>query len=528
MASTAPRRGAGRRRGEGMHPPRWVGWIHHVRPGPDRARRSCEGPDERQASVRCAPGKRGLFGPRSRRAEHSPGADVGRTGRPSGCHHAVHEHDRPTLPRRRASAACCARRRCSPPASSRAAGAITAAELRAVEDAAIADAVATRRGARDAQRHRRRVPPGVVPPRLPPAARRRRRHRQHRRQLRRRRHRAHDAAEAVGRRPPAPRPRHPGRRLPLPRLGRHRRRRRSSIPSPTMVHFRGGRAAIDIDAYPDLDVFFADLAACYRAEIDALYAAGCRYVQLDDTNLAYLCDPVMRAGRRRARRRPRRAAARLRRADQRVHRRPARRPHRRHPPVPRQLPQHLVRRRAATSPSPRCCSTSSTSTPTSSSTTTSAPATSPRCATCPPTRPSCSAWSPASGRSWSRSTSSPRRVDEAGTLRAARPAVPQPAVRLRQHRRGQRADRRPAVGQARRRRRRGRAHLALTRSHRARTPPDHQSFWAAISFDCRKDQPPRSGLSPPCTSGSRLTPAHPRRKVTARRRRGVEYPPWRM
>ena len=69
-----------------------------------------------------------------------------------------------------------------------------------------------------------------------------------------------------------------------------------AIPSPTMVHFRGGRAGIDIDAYPDLEVFFADLAAVYRAEIDALYAAGCRYVQLDDTNLAYLCDPVMRAG----------------------------------------------------------------------------------------------------------------------------------------------------------------------------------------------------------------------------------------
>jgi methionine synthase II (cobalamin-independent) len=69
-----------------------------------------------------------------------------------------------------------------------------------------------------------------------------------------------------------------------------------SIPSPTMVHFRGGRAAIDIDAYPDLEQFFADLAACYRAELEALYAAGCRYVQLDDTNLAYLCDPVMRAG----------------------------------------------------------------------------------------------------------------------------------------------------------------------------------------------------------------------------------------
>jgi len=69
-----------------------------------------------------------------------------------------------------------------------------------------------------------------------------------------------------------------------------------SIPSPTMVHFRGGRAAIDLDAYPDLDVFFDDLAACYRAEIAALYAAGCRYIQLDDTNLAYLCDPTMRQG----------------------------------------------------------------------------------------------------------------------------------------------------------------------------------------------------------------------------------------
>ena len=69
-----------------------------------------------------------------------------------------------------------------------------------------------------------------------------------------------------------------------------------SIPSPTMVHFRGGRAGIDINSYPDLEVFFADLAACYRVEIAALYAAGCRYIQLDDTNLAYLCDPVMRQG----------------------------------------------------------------------------------------------------------------------------------------------------------------------------------------------------------------------------------------
>jgi 5-methyltetrahydropteroyltriglutamate--homocysteine methyltransferase len=69
-----------------------------------------------------------------------------------------------------------------------------------------------------------------------------------------------------------------------------------AIPSPTMAHFRGGRAGIDIQSYPDLDLFFDDLAQVYRDEIAALYAAGCRYIQLDDTNLAYLCDPGMRQG----------------------------------------------------------------------------------------------------------------------------------------------------------------------------------------------------------------------------------------
>ena len=68
-----------------------------------------------------------------------------------------------------------------------------------------------------------------------------------------------------------------------------------TIPSPTMVHFRGGRKGIDIDAYPDLDEFFEDLAQVYRDEVASLYKAGCRYIQLDDTNLAYLCDPQLRA-----------------------------------------------------------------------------------------------------------------------------------------------------------------------------------------------------------------------------------------
>lgn len=71
-----------------------------------------------------------------------------------------------------------------------------------------------------------------------------------------------------------------------------------TIPSPTMLHFRGGRGAISSEAYPDLEVFYADVAAAYRAELKALGDAGCRYVQLDDTNLAYLCDEKMREGAR--------------------------------------------------------------------------------------------------------------------------------------------------------------------------------------------------------------------------------------
>ena len=66
------------------------------------------------------------------------------------------------------------------------------------------------------------------------------------------------------------------------------------IPSPTMLHFRGGRKAVDDKAYPKMEDFFADLAKAYQAEIKALAARGCTYVQLDDTNLAYLCDPAMR------------------------------------------------------------------------------------------------------------------------------------------------------------------------------------------------------------------------------------------
>ncbi len=68
-----------------------------------------------------------------------------------------------------------------------------------------------------------------------------------------------------------------------------------TIPSPTMLHFRGGRAGISRTAYPELDpVFYEDVARAYGDELRSLSAAGCNYVQMDDTNLAYLCDDKMR------------------------------------------------------------------------------------------------------------------------------------------------------------------------------------------------------------------------------------------
>ena len=68
-----------------------------------------------------------------------------------------------------------------------------------------------------------------------------------------------------------------------------------TIPSPTMLHFRGGRAGISREHYPELDpAFYDDVAQAYGDELRSLAAAGCTYVQMDDTNLAYLCDEHMR------------------------------------------------------------------------------------------------------------------------------------------------------------------------------------------------------------------------------------------
>ena len=68
-----------------------------------------------------------------------------------------------------------------------------------------------------------------------------------------------------------------------------------TIPSPTMLHFRGGRAGISREAYPELDpAFYDDVARAYGDELQSLADAGCTYVQMDDTNMAYLCDEKMR------------------------------------------------------------------------------------------------------------------------------------------------------------------------------------------------------------------------------------------
>jgi 5-methyltetrahydropteroyltriglutamate--homocysteine methyltransferase len=68
-----------------------------------------------------------------------------------------------------------------------------------------------------------------------------------------------------------------------------------TIPSPSMVHYRGGRAAIDPAVYPDEERFWTDLSAAYAAQVAAVAALGCTYLQLDDTSLAYLNDPQQRA-----------------------------------------------------------------------------------------------------------------------------------------------------------------------------------------------------------------------------------------
>jgi 5-methyltetrahydropteroyltriglutamate--homocysteine methyltransferase len=67
-----------------------------------------------------------------------------------------------------------------------------------------------------------------------------------------------------------------------------------TIPSPSVLHFRGGRRAVSTAAYPEMEEFYRDLGLAYRSAVAAFADAGCRYLQLDEVNLAYLCDPEQR------------------------------------------------------------------------------------------------------------------------------------------------------------------------------------------------------------------------------------------
>jgi methionine synthase II (cobalamin-independent) len=67
-----------------------------------------------------------------------------------------------------------------------------------------------------------------------------------------------------------------------------------TIPSPNMVHYRGGPASIDPKIYPDIEAFWSDLATAYAEEVSRLSELGCTYLQFDDTSLAYLNDPAQR------------------------------------------------------------------------------------------------------------------------------------------------------------------------------------------------------------------------------------------
>jgi 5-methyltetrahydropteroyltriglutamate--homocysteine methyltransferase len=70
---------------------------------------------------------------------------------------------------------------------------------------------------------------------------------------------------------------------------------KQTIPSPSMLYIRGGRAMVDANVYQELDAFWADLVATYVDELERMHALGCRYLQIDDVSLAMLNDPAMRA-----------------------------------------------------------------------------------------------------------------------------------------------------------------------------------------------------------------------------------------
>ena len=111
-----------------------------------------------------------------------------------------------------------------------------------------------------------------------------------------------------------------------------------TIPSPSSLHFRYGRDAVPETIYPSMDDFYRDLGQSYRKAVRAFADAGCRYLQLDEVNFAYLCDPKLRELIIEPRRRSGEAAGHLRPHDQRGDFRHSRRHDDHHASVPRQFP----------------------------------------------------------------------------------------------------------------------------------------------------------------------------------------------
>ena len=178
-----------------------------------------------------------------------------------------------------------------------------------------------------------------------------------------------------------------------------------TIPSPSSLHFRYGRAAVPEAIYPAMDDFYRDLGTSYRKAVRAFADAGCRYLQLDEVNFTYLCDPELREHVTERGDDPGRAAAHLRPHDQRRDlRHPGRHDHH-HASVPRQLPVDLRRlgrlRAGGRDPVQQIKVTAI-----SWNTTASAPAASSRCASCRRTRPWCWASSPPRAARWRARTSS--------------------------------------------------------------------------------------------------------------------------
>ena len=235
---------------------------------------------------------------------------------------------------------------------------ITPAQLRAVEDKAIAEIVRFQDDVGLQSHHRRRVPPHLLPHRLPRQARRRQdRHPRHLSTPRR--HRGTRAARHPRHRQGPPRQKHPARRLRIPEVAGLRPgcTPKVTIPSPTMLHFRGGRAGISSEAYPELEpAFYDDVARAYG---DELHSPRRRRLHLRADGRHQHGLSLRREDARSralARRRPQRAAAPLRRLHQQGRGAKARRHDARHAPVPRQLQEHPRRRAATTSRWPkRCC-----------------------------------------------------------------------------------------------------------------------------------------------------------------------------